>query len=60
MEGLGPLLTASEAHMAESAGLVASCIELAAEGLWLTRRIDKDQHDGTSTYGSSVTEVPEH
>jgi len=46
--------------MAESAGLVASCIEFAAEGLWLTRRIDKDQQDGTSTYGSSVTEVPEH
>jgi magnesium chelatase subunit I len=60
MEGVGPLLTATEAQMAESAGLVASCLEFAAEGLWLTRRIDKDQQDGTSTYGSSVTEVPEH
>ena len=58
MEGVGPLLTATEAQMAESAGLVASCIEFATEGLWLTRRIDKDQQDGTSTYGSSVTEVP--
>jgi magnesium chelatase subunit I len=60
MEGVGPLLTATEVQMAESPGLVASCLEFAAEGLWLTRRIDKDQQDGTSTYGSSVTEVPEH
>jgi magnesium chelatase subunit I len=60
MEGIGSLLTATESHMAESAGLVASCIEFATEGLWLTRRIDKDQHDGTRTYGSSVTEVPEN
>jgi magnesium chelatase subunit I len=59
MEGVGPLLTATEVQMAESPGLVASCLEFAAEGLWLTRRIDKDQQDGTSTYGSSVTEVPE-
>jgi magnesium chelatase subunit I len=55
MEGLGSLLTSAEAGMAESEGLVASCIEFATEGLWLTRRIDKNEHNGTNTYGGKET-----
>jgi len=51
MEGLGSLLTATESAMAESVGLVASCIEFAIEGLWLTRRIDKNEHNGSFIYG---------
>jgi magnesium chelatase subunit I len=51
MEGLGSLVTATETGMAESPGLVASCVEFAIEGLWLTRRIDKNAHNGTFTYG---------
>ena len=39
--------------MAESPGLVAACVEFAVEGLWLTRRIDKDSIGGVSRYGSS-------
>jgi magnesium chelatase subunit I len=51
MEGLGSLLTATESAMAESVGLVASCVEFAIEGLWLTRRIDKNEHNGSFIYG---------
>ena len=38
---------------AESPGLVAACVEFAAEGLWLTRRIDKDSLGGVSRYGAA-------
>jgi magnesium chelatase subunit I len=55
MEGLGTLITATESAMAESVGLLASCIEFATEGLWLTRRIDKNEHNGTRTYGAKET-----
>lgn len=51
MDGLSALVAASEAELAESAGLVASSIEFAIEGLWLTRRIDKDLQNGLNTYG---------
>lgn len=57
MQGLGSLLTASESEMAESPGLVAACVEFATEGLWLTRRIDKNQSNGTQTYGSSAADT---
>jgi magnesium chelatase subunit I len=58
MEGLGSLVTSAEPGIAESPGLVASCIEFAIEGLWLTRRIDKNEHNGAFTYGGkeSTTE----
>jgi len=39
--------------MAESPGLAAACIEFAVEGLWLTRRIDKDDIGGVTRYGAS-------
>ncbi len=55
MEGLGSLVSATETGMAESVGLFASCIEFATEGLWLTRRIDKNDHNGTRTYGGKET-----
>ena len=54
MEGLGAVFSATESDMAESPGLVAACVEFAAEGLWLTRRIDKDDDGGTVTYTSSA------
>ena len=53
MEGLGSVVTLVEPDMAVTPGLVASVMEFAAEGLWLTRRIDKDEIEGTITYGSS-------
>jgi magnesium chelatase subunit I len=52
LEGLGRLVATLEPGMAESAGLVAACVEFAVEGLWLTRRIDKDSIGGVSRYGS--------
>jgi magnesium chelatase subunit I len=53
LEGLGRLVTTLEPAMAESPGLAAACVEFAVEGLWLTRRIDKDSIGGVSRYGSS-------
>lgn len=53
LEGLGRLVRTLEADMAESPGLVAACVEYAAEGLWLTRRIDKDSIGGVSRYSAS-------
>ena len=53
IEGLGRLITTLEPGMAESPGLAAACIEFAVEGLWLTRRIDKDDIGGVSRYGAS-------
>ncbi len=53
IEGLGAVVSDVEPGMAESPGLAASIVEFAAEGLWLTRRIDKDDAGGTVTYASS-------
>ena len=53
VEGLGSVVSMVEPDMDVSAGLTAAVIEFAAEGLWLTRRIDKDELDGTVTYASS-------
>ncbi len=53
IEGLGSVVSMVEPDMDASAGLTAAVIEFAAEGLWLTRRIDKDEFDGTVTYASS-------
>lgn len=58
MEGLGALVAAAEPDMAESVGLLASCVEFATEGLWLTRRIDKSADNGKSTYGSKESSAP--
>ena len=54
MEGLGAVISAAEQGMAESPGLAAAVVEFAAEGLWLTRRIDKDDDGDTITYTSNV------
>jgi len=54
IEGLGAVVNAAEPGMAESVGLAAACVEFAAEGLWLTRRIDKDEDGGRVTYASSA------
>ena len=53
VEGLGRLIDSLEPGMAESPGLVAACVEFAVEGLWLTRRIDKDSVNGVSRYGGA-------
>jgi magnesium chelatase subunit I len=53
IEGLGRLVSTLEPAMLESPGLVAACVEFAVEGLWLTRRIDKDSIGGVSRYGAS-------
>lgn len=52
-DGAGRLTTALEPDTPESPGLVAACIEFAAEGLWLTRRIDKDAVGTVSRYGAA-------
>ena len=57
IEGLGAVITAAEAGMDESPGLAAACVEFAAEGLWLTRRIDKDASGSGSTYAGSAPRV---
>jgi magnesium chelatase subunit I len=56
MEGLGAVVSAAEPGMAESPGLAAAVIEFAAEGLWLTRRIDKDDDGEVVTYASNVVD----
>jgi magnesium chelatase subunit I len=53
IEGLGRLVAGLEPGMAESPGLVAACVEFAVEGLWLTRRVDKDSVNGVSRYGGA-------
>ena len=56
-EGLGRLVAATEGPDAEpSAGITAACVEFALEGLWLTRRIDKDASDGRVLYAASASE----
>ena len=52
VEGLGRMVSALNEDGAESPEVVAACVELALEGLWLTRRIAKDDDDaGRITYG---------
>ncbi len=57
LEGLGRLVTALEGDdaAAESPGVVAACVETALEGLFLTRRISKDEvpGGGRSVYGGA-------
>jgi magnesium chelatase subunit I len=53
LTGLGRLVDRLEGGMAESPGLVAACVEFAVEGLWLTRRIDKDAMGAVRRYGAS-------
>jgi len=57
VEGLGRLVTALEGEDAggESPGIVASCLETALEGLYLTRRISKDEvpGGGRAVYGGA-------
>jgi hypothetical protein len=36
--------------------MTAACVEFALEGLWLTRRIDKDESDGRVVYGTTSSE----
>ncbi len=54
--GLAKLITAAEgdeSEAVEAPGLAAACVELALEGLYLTRRIAKEQVDGRTVYGAA-------
>jgi len=56
LPGLGRIVTALEGDGAqESPGVVAACVETALEGLYLTRRISKDEVPGgsRSVYGGA-------
>ncbi|HEY7857883.1 MAG TPA: magnesium chelatase [Candidatus Nanopelagicales bacterium] len=46
LEGLGRITAALEGEAGESPGVVAACVETALEGLYLTRRIAKDEVPG--------------
>ncbi len=46
LDGLGRITTALEGEAGESPGVVAACAETALEGLYLTRRIGKDEVPG--------------
>jgi len=52
-DGLARIVTATEGADADiTPGLSAACLELALEGLWLTRRIAKDESGQRVHYGS--------
>ena len=56
VDGLGRIVTALEGESSsESPGLVASALETALEGLYLTRRISKDEvpGGGRAVYGGA-------
>ncbi len=53
VDGLARILEAVEGPDSEIAiGTTAACLELALEGLWLTRRIAKDDTDSGARYGA--------
>lgn len=49
--GLATLIAAAEADGEVSAGVAGACMELALEGLWLSRRIGKDGDPDDVRYG---------
>jgi magnesium chelatase subunit I len=51
IDGLSRIVSALEGDAAESAGVAAACLETALEGLYLTRRISKDELPGRTVYG---------
>ena len=51
VEGLGRLVTSLGDDDAESPGMAAAALEFALEGLYLLRRISKDQVGGRTVYG---------
>ncbi len=53
LPGLGRLVTTLEPEQGEVVGVAGACVQFAVEGLWLTRRIDKDDLGGVSRYGAS-------
>lgn len=59
IEGLGSVVGSAEMNMSETPGLVAACVEFAAEGLWLTRRIDKDYVGSGVTYAGVAQKITE-
>jgi magnesium chelatase subunit I len=53
VDGLGRLVSSLEPDLDASPGVVAACLEFAVEGLWLTRRIDKDAVGSVHRYGAT-------
>ena len=45
LPGLAGIIDALEGEVGESPGVAAACIEMALEGLWLTRQISKESDD---------------
>ena len=50
---LGRLVAALEGDAGESPGVAAACLEFALEGLWLTRRISKEEDGGRLRYAGA-------
>ncbi len=50
VSGLGRVVLAVDPDAGESPPIAAAAVELALEGLWLTRRIDKSEDGAGSTY----------
>ena len=50
LPGLSAIIDALEDDVSESPGVAAACLEMALEGLWLTRRIGKNDDDSGVRY----------
>ena len=53
LEGTGRLVSILEPEADTEPALLAACLEFALEGLWLTRRIDKDVVGTVTRYGAA-------
>lgn len=56
--GLGRLVSDLEGEAAESPGVVAACVEMVLEGLWLTRRIAKHRDRTTGVRYDAAGPAP--
>jgi magnesium chelatase subunit I len=53
LEGLARIVNAVGDDAAEAPGLAAAAVEFALEGLWLTRKVSKDDLGGATVYGAA-------
>jgi magnesium chelatase subunit I len=52
-EGMARIVTAVGEDAAESPGIAAAALEFTLEGLWLTRKVSKDEIGGATVYGAA-------
>jgi magnesium chelatase subunit I len=52
-DGLARIVAAVGEDAAESPGIAAAALEFALEGLWLTRKVSKDEIGGATVYGAA-------